>query len=205
MVRLPVTRAVLAPVVGSLLVATAACGRGESAPEPQLPVGAQGTTAAPSATPTPTETQTPSPTPTTRPLSRFEDEPPVIAARKWGAAVSRALNKRQADLADAKRYMTRAGQERFPEYASVDMGLYFPGPQPFTPTAVTVHGRQATIELCWWSYGFAQDRESRLPTQKRGIEPGRLTLKKQKGRWLVDDLVMQDGDCSRVPVKGVGW
>jgi hypothetical protein len=208
MVRRPVATVVTATVASSVLLLTAACGGGDSSAA-QQPVGAESSGAAVSPTPSPSaaESESPSepPTPTTAPLSRFEDEPPVVAARAWGAAVARAINKRERDLAGAKRFMTRAGQERFPRYTAEDIGHYFPGPQPFTPTQVMVHGRQAAVELCWWSYGFAQDRKTKLPADKRSIAPGRLTLKKQGGRWLVDNLVMQDGDCSKVPVKGVGW
>lgn len=206
MLRRPAATVVTATVASSLML-TAACSGGDSTAAQQQPMGASSAAASPSESPSATEPEPPSesPTPTAPPLSRFENEPPVVAARAWGAAVARAINKRQRDLAGAKRFMTPAGQERFPGYTAEDIGHYFPGPQPFTPTQVTVHGRQAAVELCWWSYGFAQERKTKLPADKRSIAPGRLTLKKQGGRWLVDNLVMQDGDCSKVPVKGVGW
>lgn len=206
MLRRPAATVVTATVASSLML-TAACSGADSTAAQQQPMGASSAAASPSESPSATESEPPSepPTPTTPPLSRFENEPPVVAARAWGAAVARAINKRERDLASAKRFMTPAGQERFPGYTAEDIGHYFPGPQPFTPTQVTVHGRQAAVELCWWSYGFAQDRKTKLPADKRSIAPGRLTLKRQGGRWLVDNLVMQDGDCSKVPVKGVGW
>jgi hypothetical protein len=208
MVRRPVARVVTATAASSLLLLTTACGGGDSSAA-QQPVGAESSSAPVSQTPSPSAAESESPSepsvPPTPPLSRFEEEPPVIAARAWGAALARSINKRERDLATAKRFMTRAGQERFPGYAAEDLGLYYPGPQPFTPTAVTVHGKQATLDLCWWSQGFAQDRGTKLPARKRSIDPARLMLEKQRGRWLVDDLAAGSGNCSKVPVKGVGW
>jgi hypothetical protein len=207
MARRPAATVVSATVASGLLLLTAACGGDESTAAQQQPMGAESTSPTVSESPSPaeSETPTPSPSPTTQPLSRFEGEPPVVAARAWAAAIGRSINKRQRDLATAKRLMTPAGQERFPRYAAEDFGLYYPGPQPFTPTEVTVHGKQAAIELCWWSQGFAQERKTKLPARKRSIDPARLVLKKKSGRWLVDDLAAGSGSCSSVPVKGVGW
>ena len=208
MVRRPVATVVTATLASSVLLLTAACGGGDSSAA-QQPVGAESSSAAVSPTPSPSAAASESPsqptTPTAAPLSRFEDEPPVIAARAWGAALAVAINNGERRLASARRFMTPAALERFPGYAAEDFGLYYPGPQPFTPTAVTVHGKRATIDLCWWSQGFAQNRQTKLPARKRSIDPARLMLEKQRGRWLVDDLAAGSGDCSKVPVKGVGW
>ncbi|MFZ5849241.1 MAG: hypothetical protein ACOYX5_17870 [Actinomycetota bacterium] len=200
-VRQRVVKAVGVTAASALLAFTAACGgEAESAPEP---VGASSEPSSPSSTPTVTET--PSPTPTERPLSRFEDEPQVVVAREWAAAMARAVNEKDRALKGPARYMTAAGRERYRGYVEPDMGLYYPGPMPFTPTDVTVNGRRAEISICWWARGFAQDPKTKRPADKRKIEPGTMFLKKQGGRWKLDDQLLAQGDCSQVPVKGVAW
>jgi hypothetical protein len=202
MVRRPLAVATAA----TMLLATAACGGGGDDAASQ-PVGAQSSspTVSPTESPTPSETATESPTPTARPLSRFEDEPPVIAARQWAAAMARSVNRRDETLQAAARYMTASGRERYQQYAAPDMGLYYPGPMPFTPTGVKVNGRSAQINICWWALGFAQDRDTKRPAEGRKIEPGTMFLKKQGDRWKMHDQLLADGDCNKVPVKGMGW
>lgn len=196
----PVTRMTATAAAGTLLLLGAACG-GEQPGTTQQPVGATST----SATPSPTPVETPSPTPTTRPLSRFEDEPPVIAARKWAAAMARGVNARDRSFKAAAPFMTKAGRERFSSYAQEDFGLRYPGPMPFTPTAVTVNGRSAEVSVCWWAYGFALDPKTKRPADKRKIEPATLFMKKEVGRWKLDDQLLAQGNCGNVTVKGLGW
>ena len=185
-----------------LLLLTAGCSDDSEAQAPATPA-TTGSSPSPTASPTPT----PSPTPTAQPLSRFEDEPPVIAARAWAAAFAQAINRRERTLGTAAPYSTAAGIARFQDYAKPEMGLYYPGPMPFTPTAVKVTGGRAVVETCWWAFGFAQDRKTKLPAHKRLIDAEDVILKKQGGQWKVDDLLVHKGggDCSAVPVKGVGW
>lgn len=200
-VRQRVVKAVGVTAASALLAVTAACGgEAESAPEP---VGASSEGSAPSSTPTVTET--PTPTPTERPLSRFEDEPQVVVARKWAAAMARGINAKDRSFKAAAPFMTKAGRERVNPDAEPDIGLRYPGPMPFTPTDVTVNGRRAEVSVCWWALGFALDAKTKRPADKRKIEPATLFVKKEGNRWKVDDLLSAQGDCSKVPVKGVAW
>ena len=53
--------------------------------------------------------------------------------------------------------------------------------------------------------GWAQDRKTKLPAERRSIEAGNIFLRKQGGRWKVHDLYVRKGSCDQVPVKGVAW
>lgn len=198
-------RTAVAALVGAGLMTVSACGGGDSAAG-QQPVGAT-TSAAVSEEPSPSESPTPSEsaTPEAPPLSRFEDRGPVRAARAWSAAMGRAINARQRGLGKAIPYMTAAGQQRISGYAAEDYGRYYPGPNPFTPVGVRVHGKRAQIPMCWQAQGWAQDRRTKMPATRREIHPALMLLRKEGGRWKVDDVVARDGDCSQVPVKGRGW
>lgn len=194
-------KAVGVTAASALLAVTAACGgEAESAPEP---AGASSGPSSPSSTPTVTET--PTPTPTERPLSRFEDESQVVVARKWADAMARSINAKDRSFKAAAPFMTKAGRERISGYAVQDFGLRYPGPAPFTPTDVEVTGKRAEISVCWWALGFALDPKTKRPADKRKIESATLFLKKEGARWKLDDQLTAQGDCSRVPVKGVAW
>jgi hypothetical protein len=156
-----------------------------------------------SATPTPTPTPTPSPTPT--PLSPFEDRPQVQALRSWAAAVGQDINAHDPSMPRSARYETDHGQEAIPQYAAEDMQLYYPGPAPFTPVAVTVSGRSATVSVCWMSQGWAEDPTTHKRARKRKVDPAAMTMRKEHGTWLLDDLRYAKVDCSGVIVKGVHW
>jgi hypothetical protein len=198
-----VKRTVTAAAIGTLLLLTTACG-GEDASAGPRPEGAA-SSATPSETPTPTPTPSEKPTPEAPPLSRFEDRAPVKAARDWSAAMARAINAKQRGLGKAIPYMTREGQRRISGYASEDYGRYFPGPNPFTPVGVQVHGKTARIPLCWQAQGWAQNRKTKMPATRREIHPALMLLRKEGGQWKVDDLVSRSGSCDQVPVKGRGW
>jgi hypothetical protein len=199
-----VKRTVTAAAIGGLLLLTCGCGGGDASAGPR-PEG-DTTSVATSASPTPSPSPTEKATPEAPPLSRFEDRAPVRVARAFSAAVARAINHRQRGLGMAASYMTRHGQHVMPGYAAEDYGRYLPGPNPFTPVGVEVHGKRATIPVCWESGGWAQDRKTKLPAEHRTVDPAKITLRKVGGTWKVDDLLWRKGgSCAQVPVKGVAW
>ena len=198
-------RTVTAAAIGTLLLlSSTACGGADASAGPR-PEGA--TSAVPSESPSETTSPTPSedPTPEAPPLSRFEDRAPVKAARVWTAAFGRAVNARQRSLGKAIPYMTDHGQHVIPGYVAEDYGRYYPGPNPFTPVGVRVRGNKATVPVCWESSGWAQNRKTKMPAVRRHIDPANIFLRKQGGHWLVDDLLLRQGSCDQVPVKGVAW
>ena len=194
-----VRRAASVALALGLFMGAAACSDQDD-PDPEPMTQSSGPAPSPSV-----KAPTSTPEPSAKPLSRFEDEAPVIAAREWAGLLARAINREEPTMKTAAPLMTDAGRSRYPEYASTDYGKYYPGPQPFTPTGVEVNGQKARISTCWWSLGFALDRQGGVPADKRQIDRVDLTLVREDGQWKVDDGVSLEGSCEGVPVKGVGW
>jgi hypothetical protein len=193
--------AALVAVVGLLL--TACGGSDETAAD--RPVEASSTPSPSASSEAPTSTPEPEPERTAKPLSRFEDEPPVKVARKWAAAFATAVNDRDRGLGALAPLTTTEGLERMVGYGAEDAGLFYPGPLPFTPVGVQVDGTAAQVPMCLWAEGFALDRTTDQPAKPRLVAGGALTMVKQGGSWKVDDLVEDNVDCSSINVKGRGW
>jgi hypothetical protein len=197
-----------APRAATALVAVCAlltaCG-GSDEPAADQPVEATSTPSQSASSEAPSPTAEAEPKPTAKPLSRFEDEAPVKVARKWAAAFATAVNDRDRELRALAPLTTAEGQVRMVGYGAEDVGLFYPGPLPFTPVGVQVDGTAAQVPMCLWAEGFALDRKTDQPAKPRLVAGGALTMVKQGGAWKVDNLVEDDVDCSRVNVKGRGW
>lgn len=161
-----------------------------------------------SSSPSPTESASPSPTPTetptARPLSRFEDQPPVKAARRWAAAVAQDITEGSTNLPRSSRFTTADAATRFPAITAEDMGLRYPGPLPFTPTRVDVSGRSAAVTVCLWAQGWGVDPETGQSEQARTIRPNVLRLVREGRAWKMDRLEAASHSCDGVRVRGVG-
>lgn len=212
-VRHGIVRTAGLAVASAMVLVTAACGGDAEAP----PKAAGSRTETPSATPTPTAgespsapasasaTPTPSPTRTARPLSPFEDEPQVMVLREWAVAMARGVNADDRAFEEAAPYMTKAGRRVINRLAQEDIGQRYPGPMPFTPTAVTVDGRRAEVAVCWWGTGFALDPKTKKPARKHSKDTVTYVMKLQGGRWLLHDSIWVKDGCGKVRVKGERW
>jgi hypothetical protein len=158
-----------------------------------------------SAAPSTSDSASPSPEPEPEPLSRFEDDPAVKAARAWAAAAARSITAGQRDLARAKPFMTANGQRVIPPLAADEIGLKYPGPVPFSPTAVDHAGDKATVQVCFWSAGFGLDRKTGQPAHAREVIPMQFAMVRQGGTWKIDAFYSSQASCAKVPVKGVGF
>jgi hypothetical protein len=182
-----------------------ACG-GSDEPAADRPVEASTTPSPTASSEEPSPTAETEPKPTVKPLSRFEDEAPVKVARKWARAYATAINDRDPRLRALAPLTTAEGLDRMIGYGAEDAGLFYPGPLPFTPVGVHVQGSAAEVPLCLWAEGFALDRKTKQPAQRRLIAEGKLTMRQAGGGWRVDDLLAEDDvDCGQVSVKGRGW
>jgi hypothetical protein len=194
------------PALAAVLVAVAlvvsACGGGDAdasdKPSPTSPTT--------SATPSPT----PTPTPTEAPLSPFEDRPQVKALRAFFAAVGQAVNAGDRSLSTVAPLATPAGLESTHGSVVGDLehGYHWPGPEPFTPTAVrSAHG-SATVSTCMLSTGWSVDPATGKPVggnKARSVKPIVIDMKKAGGRWKVDAVLLGAGDCGSVDIKEVRW
>jgi hypothetical protein len=192
------TPGVLTACAAVALLALAGCG-GDDEPK--------ATPASPTPSEQATPSPTPSPTPTPKPLSTFEGRPQVEALRTWAAAYGKAINAGDTSYPTMRRLMTQAGFQGLVTYlAPDDEGLHYPGPLPFTPTAVNVTPRTARVPACTWVQGWAQDPSTKKPARPRQIEATHFTLERQGGRWRVSGFYLDEGvTCARTKVKGVRW
>lgn len=191
---------VAAPVAAALMLA--GCGGSEDDP---APAPSPTPTPTPSETATPTPTPTTSPTPTATPASAFEDRPQVVVLRRWAVAYGNDVNANAPSLPRSQKYETKAGKDILPAIAGSDLGHYFPGPLPFTPVAVRAGGGQATVTVCLMTRGWAQDKRTHKPTDRKQVAPAQFVLKRAGKVWKVETLQQAKADCGGVKVKGETW
>ncbi len=193
----------IAPGASTLLaiVFLTGCGGSDEPAAESAPVEPSSSSPAPSTTPS----KAPEPTVTAKPLSPYEREKPVQAARAWARAYAEAVNAGQQGLDMLRPLSTPGGMTRFPDLGAEDQGLLYPGPLPFTPTGVDVSGDRAEVAACTWVEGFAQDRATKQPPKPRQVAPSTIVLLRTGTSWKVDDLAAADGSCASVPVKGIGF
>ena len=188
----------LVAILGSLALLVSACG-GSDAGATDKP--SKSMTSSASATPTPT------PTPTAEPLSAFEDKPPVKAARAWAAAMATSVNARDRSLRAVVPLSTSSGLALSKNLAENDINanLLRPGPQPFTPVNVQIRAGVARLNTCYLTFGWALDRKTHKPAEKRKVESILLELRKVGGQWRFESGQKGTGDCAGVRITEVRW
>ncbi|HWU24045.1 MAG TPA: hypothetical protein VN088_21095 [Nocardioides sp.] len=173
-------------------------------------LSACGSSPAPVSTPTPTVATTsasPKPTATATPLSPFEDRAPVEALRTWGAAAGRAVDRHDTRLVALRSVTTPAGHGVSLQLFHTDLtrGYRWPGPQPFTPTKVDVHGDVASVVGCFMTSGWSVRPSTHQRIGKRTVDSFRVGLRRSGGRWLFDSVAPEPGTCKKVVVREVLW
>jgi hypothetical protein len=129
----------------------------------------------------------------------------VMVARQWAAGIARDINDRDKAYPVAGAVSTAKARGYMGDFGGADLGegLVYPGPVPFTPTAVRVTGGTARVSVCAQVKGWAQSRKTHLPADKRSVRSEDIVLRRVAGSWRFDDFVRGSADCSSVPVKGV--
>ena len=64
--------------------------------------------------------------------------------------------------------------------------MRYPGPLPFTPTAVDVTGATATVKACVWVEGCGLNRKTGKPARAKQIVPATFYLRKSARTWLFE-------------------
>ncbi|GAB4011419.1 hypothetical protein GCM10028772_33670 [Nocardioides ultimimeridianus] len=172
-------------------------------------LSACGSTPDPVGTPTPavaTTSATLQPTVTATPLSPFEDRAPVQAVRTLLALQARAVNRHATSSPGMAKVLTPAGSRLLAPAVRSDFGLRYPGPIPFTPTKVTVAGKNAQVLGCMVGHGFAVSPKTGKPAGRRTVYPIRISLVSAHSTWKVDSLFSDPTTkCRNVKVEGVTW
>lgn len=173
-------------------------------------LSACGSTPDPVGTPTPTVATTatsasPTPTATTAPLSPFESRAQVEVMRRWAALMERAINRREASLSSLAPVATPQGIGVFRNVYADDLahGYRWPGPQPFTPTKVTVAGTAASVSACLELSGWSVDRHSGKRVRKRSASAGVFTFVRHGGTWKIDNAAPGAFSCAKVKVREI--
>jgi hypothetical protein len=196
----PIHRATAAAVLlVALGLVTAACGGGNDARAE--------TTATPSSTPTESPTVVATPTPSATPLSPFEDQPPVKAARQFFELLAQAVNHQERSLASVSAATTTQGLKNAKFFAHGDLakGYTLPGPEPFTPLNVQTTGGVAKVNTCFLFSGWSVDPRTGKVVGKRDVSPAVIVMRKVGGAWKFDDYYDGTGDCHGVRVDEVRW
>ncbi len=160
-----------------------------------------------SPTPTPTPTATPTPTPSsTAPLSPFEKDPAVKALRRWAAQAARTVNTGHYTDSALAAVMTGGLAKNIKVVLGPDVGLYYPGPAPFTPVSVrTVSATRRDVKICIVGTGFAEKRSTKRPAAARkvlAIDAGAVRV---SGRWVASQFYTATFSCSGVTVPEPRW
>lgn len=203
------TSAMAAPAVLSLGLLTG-CGGNEAAPQDAAPASSSASapaTTTPSSRTAPAPTvgapkPKPAPTKTQTPLSRFEDRPVVKALRVFAAVSGRAVNANNMNYKPWLALMTPYARKTRAYYIKEDLGLKYPGPLPFTPTAVYVNGAMATVKACVWVQGWGLSRTTGKPARAKQIVPATFYLRKSARTWLFDAMTVNRSSCSGASVQG---
>jgi hypothetical protein len=185
----------------ALALGPSACGGGSDPKSTEDPTQA----ASVSQTPTPTPTSTP--TPTEAPLSAFEDKPAVVALRAWAVAEATTVNARQRSMASLTGLTTARGLGLTKSFAADDIahGYRLPGPHPFTPVAVQVHGALAKVSTCFLLRGWSLYPKTQKQVRKRAVVPAVFEMRKVAGTWKLDNYYSGTADCAGVDVREVRW
>jgi hypothetical protein len=143
---------------------------------------------------------------TPEPASRFEDDPAVRALRTHYVGLAKSVNLRTGDVPELDRTSTPRRQALNGRVMRVDYGLYYPGPVPFTPLSVRSTAPDTRlVRMCVLAEGWGQDRATGRPANPRSVEHLQATLRRIRGRWLVDRIATARGSCQDVTIDEVSW
>lgn len=189
----------LAAVLVALGLVATACGGSSNAQADTKPTQ--------TVTPSETTSATATPTPSVTPLSPFEDQPPVKAAREFFVLLAEAVNNRDRSLPSVSGSTTAHDLTTAKFFAHDDMtkGYTLPGPEPFTPLNVQTSGGVTKTNTCLLFSGWSVDPTTGTVVGKRDVSPAVIVVRKAGGAWKFDDYYDGTGDCRGVMVPGVRW
>ena len=200
-------RVAAAALMCCLATSVAACSSSGAAAKPpsSTPPPTSSSASSSSAPPTTSVPPTP-PTSSAPPLSPFETDPAVHAMRVWAVQYARTINTGHYDSPALDRLMTATVKNNMKATAGSDLGLYYPGPLPFTPIRVTVVSPTVrAVRICAVGSGFAQKRSTHKPAAKRTVVPVDIAATESGGRWIVSKMYAGTFSCSGVTVREVTW
>ena len=195
---------------GVLAVTASACGGSAktpavAAPVSPLPTQAVVVTPSPATVTTPAKPVTapkPKPKANVAPLSAYEGDPAVKDLRAYYVAAARAINARNFRLPALLALSTPGRAARHQAVFGSEIGLYYPGPAPFTPLGVrTVAPGHKQIITCGVDNGWALTKKGGRAAHPLSVLGIRTDLLSTGGRWHVDHVRAATGTtCSGVRI-----
>ena len=193
---------------GVLALTASACGGSAKTPvvaAPTSPIRSQADTpsSSPATATTPAKTVTPPKAkPTLAALSAYENDPAVKDLRAYYVAAARAVNARNFQLPALVALSTQGRAARHPTVFGPDVGLFTPGPLPFTPLGVrTVAAGHKQVVYCDISDGWALTSKGGRPARPFRLSAARSDQLLVRGHWIVDHIRAAEGtSCNGVTI-----
>jgi len=190
-------------LVGAVALLAACGGDGESPTTSSSTSSSSSTTSSTSTTATPstTTTTTAAPTKASPPLSRFENDARVKAARKWVYEFGKAVNANDKSYEPWLATMSDKAVKNRGNYIDEDLGLSYPGPAPFTPVKV----KKSSVDVCIQLQGWALNPKTKQPARPRQVSATTIELVQSKNGWIVDSMYLAKFSCAKTKVVGRAW
>ena len=196
-----------AVAAGVLALTASACGGSAKTPTVAVPASPIPTQAAPSPSPaivtTPPKTVTaPKAKPTLAALSAYENDPAVKDLRAYYVAAARAINARNFRLLALVALSTPGRAARHPTVFMGDVGLFIPGPVPFTPLGVrTVAAGHKQVLWCGVEEGWSLTKKGGRPARPYRVVALRSDQLLTRGHWIIDHIRFVTGtSCQGVTI-----
>ena len=158
-----------------------------------------GTTATPTVTVAPSLTATPLASP-------FEDDPAVIALRKWAVRLAKNINAGKIDDPVLDALMTPTVARLINKAFSGSIGHSYPGPLPFAPIQITKKtSTQHNLNICVVSNGFGLDPATGRPAGVRKVLPIDTGADLIDGHWIVSGFYDGKFSCDGVQIPEEPW
>ena len=193
---------------GLLALTASACGGSAktpaaAAPVSPIPTQAVAVSPSPATVTTPPITVTaPKAKPTLAPLSPYESDPAVKDLRAYYVAAARATNARNFGFPALVALSTAGRAARHPTVFKSDIGLFNPGPAPFTPLGVrTVSAGRKQVLFCGIDDGWALTKRGGRPARPLHVLAFKSDQVLTRGHWIIDHVYFATGtSCSGVGI-----
>ena len=193
---------------GVLALTASACGGSAktaaiAVPASPIPTRAAAVSPTPaSATTRPKTVTAPKAKPTLAAPSAYENDPAVKDLRAYYVAAARAVNARNFQLPALVALSTQGRAARHPTVFGPDVGLFTPGPLPFTPLGVrTVAAGHKQVVYCDISDGWALTSKGGRPARPFRLSAARSDQLLVRGHWIVDHIRAAEGtSCNGVTI-----
>ena len=169
-----------------------------SVPPPSPSTSAVSTSASPTPMPTPSSSA---------PLSPFEQDPGVKALRAFAVQAARTINTGHEIDTKLRALVTPFIAKNIKYITGSDVGLYYPGPVPFTPVSVrVVSSTQRQMNVCFIGKGFAEKRSTMKPAAPLMLLKINAGEQLQGGTWRISMFnTATNFSCAGVSISRPLW